>query len=270
MLRLWPNQLMVTLGATHIALLYRSGITKKTLMQRELAVIDQAEHAGQAALQALARMLTELALPANTALHISLSGDLVRYLVLPAATQGIAQSEKLAYAQAAFREVYGVEALDWVVQCDNVAPTKPAVCAAIPQTLLETLTALAHAQQFKLVSVQPYFVHAFNRLRSSIKQASGVMVVVEHSRLLLANLQQGVCTQLRVQTMTSQWQQQLQATLARSVLLDDSLNPVAYVYAPVFPSSQPIAVTGWEIKPLRLPATPSQLAPPYAMLEVMT
>lgn len=269
MLRLWPNQVLVTLGATHIALLYRSGITKKTLMQRELAVIDQTEHAGQAAIQALTRMLTELALPANTALHISLSGDLVRYLVLPATPQGIAQSEKLAYAQAAFREVYGLAALDWVVQCDYVAPTKPAICAAIPQTLLENLTALAHAQQLKLVSVQPYFVNAFNRLRSAIKQATGVVVVVEHSRWLLANLQQGVCTQLRVQTMTSQWQSQLQATLARTILLDDSLNPVAYVYAPVFPSYQPLAVTGWEVKPLRLPATPSQLAPAFAMLEVM-
>lgn len=66
MLPLWPNQLLVTLGAEHIAVLYRTGITKKVLAQRESVVEATHEHAWQNTLQTLERLVTELQLLRST------------------------------------------------------------------------------------------------------------------------------------------------------------------------------------------------------------
>ena len=269
MLPLWPNQLLVTLGAEHIAVLYRTGITKKVLAQRESVVEATHEHAWQNTLQALDRLVTELAIPSNTHIYVSLASDLVRYLVLPATEQGIGHADKLGFAQAAFREVFGAESLGWAIQFDDAAPSKPTVCVAMDQGLLDGLYALTAKRKLSLKSVQPYAIKAINALRAQLRNTSGIVVIVENARLTFATLQQGTCTQLRTQPLSADWQNQLPELLTRIALIEEEVSRNVAVYAPAYKTSTLNPIQDWQLKRLGLSGKNSELAKPYAMLEVM-
>lgn len=269
MLPLWPNQLLVTLSATHVAVLYRTGLTKKILVQRAHTVAPNPEHIWQASLQTLERILVELAVPRQTAMHITLESDLVRYLVLPPTLRHIATTEKMAYAQAAFREIFGADVLNWAIQCDDVAPSKPTVCAAVDQTLRIELQTLAEKQFISLKSLQPYFVRACNGLSKALRKADGLVAIVEHSRLVLATFQHGVCRHIRVQAMTADWQQQLPEVLARTLALEEDVTRVVSIYAPAHKSNTLAPIQHWQIKRLGLATAQTLPQTSYPLLEVM-
>jgi hypothetical protein len=268
-LPLWPNQLLVTLGAGHVALLYRSGLTKKTLAQREATVHASNEHPWADALSVLEQLLEDITPTTNTHLHISLTSDLVRYLVLPPSFDSIAQSDKLAYAQAAFRETFGNESLGWAIQCHDAAPTEPTVCAAIDQSLLDALQALTVKRKLSLTSVQPYFVSAINALSAHLNKSEGIVIVVENARLVLATFKHGACTQLRSQVLMNDWQQHLPEVLARTLLLEEEVARIVSIYAPAHKTNTLSPIKDWQTKRLGVSAKSSILHPPYAMLEVM-
>lgn len=269
MLPLWPNQLLVTLGAEHIAVLYRTGITKKVLAQRESAVEANNEQAWQNVLQTLERLVVELAIPSNTHMHVTLASDLVRYLVLPTPEQSIGHADKLGYAQAAFREVFGTESLGWAIQFDDAAPSKPTVCVAMDQGLLDGLYAFSAKRVLPLKTIQPYAITTINALRAQLRKTSGVVVIIENTRLFLATLQQGTCTQLRSQPLSADWQTQLPEILARTALLEEDASHNVAVYAPAYKTSTLHTIQDWQIKRLGLSGKHAELAKPYAMLEVM-
>jgi len=266
-LPLWPNQLLVTLSATHVAVLYRTGLTKKVLAQRAHTATPHPEHIWQASLQTLERILVELAVSRQTTMHITLESDLVRYLVLPPTHKHMSAAEKTAYAQAAFREIFGAEVMNWAIQCDDVAPSKPTVCAAIDQTLRIELQTLAEKQWIVLKSIQPYFVRAYNGLAKALHKADGLVAMVEHSRLVLATFQHGICRQIRVQAMTADWQQQLPEVLARTLALEEDVTRVISIYAPAHKTSTLSPIQHWQIQRLGLTKTLPQTS--YPLLEVM-
>lgn len=269
MLPLWPNQLLVTMGAEHIAVLYRTGITKKVLAQRERAVEANHEHTWQNALQTLEGLVTELAIPANTNIYVSLASDLVRYLVLPSTEESIGHADKHGYAQAAFREVFGAESLSWAIQFDDAAPSKPTVCVAMDQGLLDGLYALAAKRALSLKSIQPYAIKAINALRAQLSKTSGIVLIVENARLILATFQRGTCTQLRAQPLSTDWQNQLPELLARTALLEEEVSRNVAVYAPAYKTSTLNPVQDWQLKRLGLSGKHSEFAKSYAMLEIM-
>lgn len=269
MLPLWPNQLLLTLGAEHIAVLYRTGMSKKVLAQRECAVDTSHEHAWQNALQTLERLVTELGVPSNTNVHVSLASDVVRFLVLPATAKRIAHADKLGYAQAAFREIFGADSLGWVIQFDDAAPSKPTVCVAMDQAMLDGLYALAAKRTLSLKSIQPYAIKAINALSDQLRKTSGVVVIVENTRLILAMLQQGTCTQLKSQPLSADWQTQLPELLARTALLEQEVSHHVLVYAPAYKTSTLNSVQDWQLKRLGISGKRDDFAKPYAMLEVM-
>jgi len=268
-LPLWPNQLLVTLGAEHIAVLHRTSITKKVLAQRESTVETNHEYVWQNTLQTLERLVTELAIPSNTNIYVSLASDLVRYLVLPASEQTIGHADKLGYAQAAFREIFGAESLGWAIQFDDAAPSKPTVCVAMDQGLLDGLYALTAKKTHSLKSVQPYAIKAINALRAQLRNINGIVVIAENARLILATFQRGTCTQLRAQPLSTDWQNQLPELLARTALLEEEVSRNVAVYAPAYKTSTLNAVQDWQLKRLGLSGKHSEFAKPYAMLEVM-
>lgn len=269
MLPLWPNQLLITMGATHIALLHRTGFRKKTLALRELAIETQTTDSEVLILKALAHAIKAMAVPVNTQLYVSLTADLLRYIVLPATSEALVETDKLAYAQAAFQEIYGKEMLGWTIHSDCSAPMQPTLCVAIQQSLLDGLVALANDCNFKLKSVTPFFANAFNRFNKSFHRANGVFVVAENTRLLLATLQEGKCTQMRVHTLAEDLQTQLNACLTRISLLEDTHTHQAHIYAPTQAMSEFKSIHSWQIIPLILSKSPSALPLSHALLEVM-
>lgn len=269
MLPLWPNQLLVTMGATHIALLHRTGLRKKTLALRELAVNKETVETEALVLKTLAHGIKAMAVTANTQLFVSLTADLLRYMVLPATSEALTETDKLAYAQAAFQEVFGKEMLGWTILCDRSAPLQPTLCVAVQQSLLDGLAKLADDGNLTLKSVTPFFTNAFNRFNQTIKRADGVFVVAENTRLLMATLYQGQCTQIRVQTQTDDLQTQLNTFLARISLLEDTLSRKAHIYAPTQEMSEFKPIQDWELIPVVFSKTPSELPPLHALFEVM-
>lgn len=269
MLPLWPNQLLVTLSATHVAVLHRTGLTKQVLAQHTQPVTPNPEHMWLASLQTLERIVVALSVPPSTSMQLTLESDLVRYLVLPPTLNYIAAAEKTAYAQAAFREIFGAEVLNWVMQCDDTAPSKPTICAAIDQTLLIELHTLADKQRISLKSVQPYFIRACNGLAKTLGKADGIVAMVEHSRLILASFQHGVCTHIRAQAMTADWQQQLPEVLARTLALEEDVTRVISIYAPAHKTSTLSPIPHWQIKRLGLIKKQTLPQTAYPLLEVM-
>jgi hypothetical protein len=269
-LPLWPNQLLVHLGAHHVALIYRSGLTKKVLSQRERSVQAGEGAPWRGALQAVSQMLDELDLPASVAVKVTLASEFVRYLVLPVADMRMAYDEKQAYAQAAYREIFGAESLGWLVKCDDAKPSTPSLCTAIDESLWDALQAIAQKYQLNLRSVQPYFIRAINALSRDVKSSDGIVVVVEPARLVLASVRAGVITQVRTQALALNWQQDLQDSLARTALLEDDLGENVLVYAPSAKNSKLNPINDWKMKRIAPATNTGSLPAPYAMLEVFS
>lgn len=269
MLPLWPNQLLVSLGAYHVSLIYRSGVLKKVLSQQEVTVQADVTTSWRGCMQALSQLLDELALPAGVELKLNLASEFVRYLVLPAVDMHMAKGEKQAYAMAAYREIFGAESQGWMVKCDDAHPAMPTLCAAIDQALWDALAAMMQSHRLHMCSIQPYFIRAINALSYDVKHSNGVVVVVEQSRLMVASVRDGSITQVRAQTHAAGWQQDLPDMLARMALLDEDLGKDMLVYAPNAKSSVLNPIKDWKIKRIGTFAKRTSLPSAYAMLEVM-
>jgi hypothetical protein len=115
--------------------------------------------------------LESLGLPQNTQLSLTLASDLVRYTILPGHEIAMSSNEKIGYAQASFREIYGAAADGWKISIDDTAPTQPSLASAIDMDMYEAIAELEHKYKLKLKSVQPYLMTAFNKLFSSIKNS---------------------------------------------------------------------------------------------------
>lgn len=263
---LWPNQVFVSLSMDQLALVYRTGITKRVLEQRHVNLDAQALD-WRAILQQLEITLTGLKLPADTQLHIILASDLVRYLTLPAQNAPMSHAEKLAYAKAAYREIYGAVVSEWRIQCNDAAPNQSMVAAAIDNPLFDGILFIADKLQLKVKAIQPYLMHVFNRLNRQIGKADALLAVVEQSRLLLINVNQGDCQQVRNQKLTPNWQEMLNQLLSRESLLGEQDSREILVYAPTHKSSTLNLTQGWQLKRLGLSSKNEHGKPAYAMLE---
>lgn len=263
---LWPNQVYISLAIDQLALVYRTSITKRVLAQHRLSIEAQTLD-WHAILQQLEIVLTSLKLPANTQLHIVLASDLVRYLTLPAQDTRMSHVEQLAYAKAAYREVYGNVTSEWRIQCNDAAPSQTIVAAAIDDQLFDAIQQVADKFQLKLKEVQPYLMHAFNQLSRQIGRATALLAIVESNRLLLININQGDCQQVRNQKLMPNWQEMLGQLLSRESLLGEQENREILVYAPTHKSTAINLTQGWQLKRLGLSSQNNK--PVYAMLEAV-
>lgn len=249
------NQLLVAISTESLALIHRvRGLSMRILEQKhqyfpqENMVPDTDAPIWQLAVTQLDGVLSSMKIVPNMQLKIILASDFVRYLSLPAQQVNMSQEEKLAYAIAAYHEVYGDSVDAWDVKLNDVAPRQPTIAAAIDKTLLHALSQLANKYQLKLVSVQPYLMSAFNALSNQIKNVSGYLVIVELKRLLLINLQKGHCQNLRTFSSSSDWQFELKDLLARELLMVETSNPELFIYAPTQKNISFNATTGWQLK----------------------
>jgi hypothetical protein len=257
---MWTNQLFAVIGADNAALVHRSrGLRKQILDQKHVTFLRQAEIAEaetlvwmQATTQ-LDKLLGTMQFKANTQLNITVASDFVRYLTLPPQQVHMSADEKLAYAAAAYREVYGAVADSWQIKLQDSPAHEVATSAAIDSKLLERLKQIALNRELKLASVQPYLMSAFNGLHSQLKHANGFLAIVETNRLLLISLQDGKCQNLRVSVRANDWQTGLVGLMTRESLLNESSDKTLTIYAPAqkntaLSSMTGTAMTGWQVK----------------------
>lgn len=275
MLLLSANQFLVAMSAESLALIHRArGLSTRILDQKhqyflqENRLQDMNGPSWQHAITQLDSMLASMKIVPNSQLKIILASDFVRYLSLPAQQVHMNSEEKLAYAIAAYREVYGSSVDVWDLKLNNAAPRQLTIAAAVDKTLLQALIQLAAKYQLKLVSVQPYLMSTFNALSSQIKNATGYLVIIELKRLLLINLQAGHCQNLRAFSLNNDWQIELKNLLARELLMADSSNPELFIYAPMQKNMALDAIKDWQLKRIDTKSNTFN-NPQMAMLEAM-
>ncbi len=249
------NQVLASLGTNSVAVVNQSvGLQKKIIDQKQVTISKRGEvvksdvPAWQAASQHLDALLTSMQLKAKARLNITLSSDFVRYLALPAQPIYMSTKEKLAYAAASYREIYGEVVTGWEIKLNNAPAHQTTIAVAVDLDLLASLHQLAIKHDLKLIGVQPYLMNAFNCLSKQFKKTNGYLVIVELKRLLLINLNQGDCVNLRTFPLSNDWQMTFNSLMMRELMLSDTKNKDVLVYAPLHKSIAIHAIEGWTIK----------------------
>lgn len=211
-------------------------------------------------------LLSTMKVKAKSQLNITLASEFVRYLALPPQQMYMNLSEKIAYATAAYKEIYGSVVDDWEVRLQDTPAQDTAIVAAIDKKLLEALNQIALKHQLKLTTVKPYLMSAYNGLAKQIGGSNGYLVIVEFKRLLLINLLQGKCVNVRMFKLNSDWQSELKSLMVRESVLNDHKKQEVLVYAPVQKNIVINTIEGWKLKRITLKNTLSNYH--FAMLEV--
>lgn len=267
------NQLFAVLGTDSVAVVSRTrGLRKRIVDQKQVHFPQQVEDSKaeasiwQRAITQLDALMITMKVKPKSQLHITLASDFVRYLALPPQQIYMNVAEKLAYATAAYREIYGSAVDDWELSLQDTPARETAIVAAIDRKLLEALKQIALKHQVKLNSVKPYLMSAYNSLVKQIGASNGYLVIVEFKRLLLINLLQGKCVNVRTFHLGSDWQAELKSLMVRESILSNLKKQEVLVYAPVQKNIVINKIDGWQLKRITLKNTLSNYH--FAMLEV--
>jgi hypothetical protein len=146
-----------------------------------------------------------------------LADQFVRYALLPWSDTLKTHEQWLALARHRFCAIHGPLAGDWEIKFAETAPAGPRLACAVDRELVEELGAQFVSNAVRLVSVQPYLVAAFNRLRSGVLHASGScwMIIEEPGRLTLALFLRGVWAAIRSRRADEQWRRVLPEMIER-------------------------------------------------------
>jgi hypothetical protein len=166
------------------------------------------------ALEALAQVLEG---KRKARVTIVLANAFVRYALLPANETLKTEEQWLALARHRLASVHGRAAEDWEVRLSHTGGAR--VVAALERPLLEALEAKVEACGGALVSVQPYLMAAFNRLRARAPQGAWWLVIEEAGRLTLALFVDGAWAALRTRRMDERWRIVLPEILERESAL---------------------------------------------------
>jgi hypothetical protein len=139
----------------------------------------------------------------------------VRYALLPWNTAVKNDAQWIALARHRFAALHGAAAAGWDVKITETAPQGARLACAVDRVLIEELAAKFVASGAHLVSVQPFLIAAFNRIRSKVGTGSCWLVVEEPGRLTLAFIQRGVWLAVRARRIDSRWRQALPEIIER-------------------------------------------------------
>lgn len=117
-------------------------------------------------------------------LRVVLSNEFIRYAVIPLDPKLKRPQEREAYVRLQLEKRFGAVAAGWE---PRISPTSSgsAVVSAIERGLLEAIEQ-ACANRVRWVSLQPYLMTAFNRMRSTAGAKLGALLLAEPGRMLLA------------------------------------------------------------------------------------
>lgn len=254
---LWPNRLQLAISAKGVSVVALStSVEKNKLNQAFVATVQKDNTADwQSASASLETLLSALQAKPNTNLSIVLSSDFVRIQLLPAQKISMNSAEKLAYAAAAYKDIYGSEMDSWIIKSHETGFNQASIVAALDKRLLEKLLQVAQQHHIKLVSVQPYLMAAYNSCKAQLGKLSGYFVVVEDSKILLLDMQKGQVQNLQMSAIGNDWQQDLKQLLLRESMLNIVTGQDVLVYAP---ANQNIhQIEGWHV--VRANATPKPM-----------
>ena len=160
---------------------------------------------------------------------VVLADQFVRYALLPW-NEALKTSEQwTALATHRFTTLHGPRAAEWQINVTETAPMGPRLACAVDRALITQLADIFTKANLRLVSVQPFLVAAFNRIRKSVGNGSCWIVVEEPGRLTLALIQRGMWVAIRGRRADKGWRNVLPEILERESAFLGLSQPVTRV-----------------------------------------
>ncbi|MFJ2985355.1 MULTISPECIES: hypothetical protein [unclassified Pseudomonas] len=224
------KQYCAVLGAEGVGLGCWHGKQHQWLGSRAFTC-EAAQPAWEAALQALAALLTEQAVRGGQ-LQVLLSARYSRFCLVPWSDAISHPRELDAYARACFENLYAQSLDDWRIALSPEPAGAARIATALPVALLQGLQALGRESRLKLRSVQPYLMAAYNRCLAQLQQGDFLFVLAEPRRSVLLLAAGGAWQQVLAQGCADS-DQALQALIERTCELYGEQMPQVYLHAPV-------------------------------------
>jgi hypothetical protein len=212
------ERLRIGLGSSWLTVAgYRRSLRSKPI-RREVIPVEPtpATAPWQAAVDALP---AALARAGKAEVTVVLSNHFVRYALLPWTAHIRARDEWLALARHRLTAAHGALVDDWSIRVSETAARGPRIASAVDKALLGAVTQKVAASGAILVSVQPYLMAAFNRIRHLIGGESCWLVVEEPGRLTLSLIERGIWSAIRTRRKDEGWRDALPEILERESAL---------------------------------------------------
>jgi hypothetical protein len=186
--------------------------TKRVMVSGTKAVELQASDDWRGALDALPEILKS---HKNSEARVVLADQFVRYALLPWNQAVKSREQWLALARHRFGALHGAAAAAWEVKVTETSPLGVRLACAVDRELIEGLASCFVTAGVNLISVQPFLVAAFNRIRQMVGNGSCWIVVEEPGRLTLALIQRGAWVAIRSRRSDGRWMSLLPEILER-------------------------------------------------------
>ncbi|HET7366284.1 MAG TPA: hypothetical protein VFJ70_22120 [Burkholderiales bacterium] len=160
---------------------------------------------------------------------VVLADQFVRYALLPYSETLKTREQWLALATHRFNTLHGPRAAEWQISVAETAPQGPRLACAVDRALVTQLMEVFAKANMRLVSVQPFLVAAFNRIRKTVGNGSCWIVVEEPGRLTLALIQRGQWIAIRSRRADSGWRNALPEILERESAFLGLAQPITRV-----------------------------------------
>ena len=160
---------------------------------------------------------------------VVLADQFVRYALLPYNATLKTREQWAALASHRFNTLHGPRAAEWQITVTETAPLGARLACAVDRALVTKLMEVFAAANMRLVSVQPFLVAAFNRIRKSVGNGSCWIVVEEPGRLTLALIARGMWLAIRSRRADRSWRTLLPEILERESAFLGLTQPVTRV-----------------------------------------
>ena len=219
MLPLWRDRLKIVLAPDHVTLVQlQAGFRQKEVFNKTTVCPTPAsdEPLWQPAMRALRQLLQQVA-PTNADAEIILSNHFARFQLVKAQADLTSVEEEQGYVRFSFAEIYGREAEHWSVRWSSGLDIAPQLASAVDIALINKIENILAEVDVKLISLQPYFMAAFNHVRKSIDAKASWFVLAEPGRFCIAMLKDGDWVFLNTAKLTPNWAADLPKLIGREL-----------------------------------------------------
>jgi len=185
-------RLRVELGPASVTLVQQAAFPRpRVLSTRSIETdpgVPRAEHtieSWRASLDTLAAALREQRAPPGR-VEVVLSDHFVRYALIAWSESLVADSERLAFARLAFRDVYGHAADGWDVCVDEQPAGQASFASAVDRALVAGIRDVVSLAGGRLGAVRPALAECLNHHRRALKEPEFCIATAEPGRISLA------------------------------------------------------------------------------------
>ena len=176
------------------------------------------------------------------------SDHFARYLLIPWSEGLVGDSERLAFAHLAFRDLHGQLADAWSLCLDEQPAGQASLACAVDQALASALHEVVARAGGRVVSLTPALADCINRHRSALKVPEFCFVAAEPGRISLAFHSRNGWQAVRSRRIDGLLPETLPTLLKQETAVGGATGGgMLYVCADAMPDMAPFGVPGWRM-----------------------